>query len=112
MNDLRSRLIKEFKLASEGELQAIIDRGQEKDGTAARIAAKNTTGVAKAKYANDMALMQMDSIVGAGVARSVADANKWRPTPFQGRSFDPLGPFGSFVATKQTNTIHYGTPRP
>ncbi len=52
----RGRLIKEFRL-SEGQLDAIIAQGEAEDGTADRIAAKNSLGKARAQAANDQQLM-------------------------------------------------------
>ena len=103
MTDLRDRLAKKHHL-KEGELDAIVARGEDKDGTAARMAAKHSPAIAAAKARNDQQLMAIGAVINANAQR-ILNTPQWRPTPMVGRSFNPLGWEGHFYASPHTNTI-------
>ncbi len=69
----RKRLMKEHKLASEGELDAIIAQGEGLDGTADRIAAQNLSGKARAQAKNDAELMAIGAMIDRATAQFLAD---------------------------------------
>lgn len=62
-------LTKKYKI-TEAELQDIMERGEARDGTAARSVHKNAAAIAEAKRRNEMQLQAVDGMIGQGISNT------------------------------------------
>ena len=74
LDALRSGLLKKYKLASPGELDAIIAWGEALDGTADRRIAENRAGRAEAQARNDAQMEVFDRAIAASLSQVLRDA--------------------------------------